>query len=68
MTSRRLKRLIRMRPYRFEDRIASSLAKSSGEREPSEPYGDLVTHLVPIGDFDGPHPFFDLAHKAKVAE
>jgi 3',5'-cyclic AMP phosphodiesterase CpdA len=22
-------------------------------------FGDLVTHLVPIGDFDGPHPFFD---------
>jgi 3',5'-cyclic-AMP phosphodiesterase len=25
------------------------------------PYGDVVTHLVPIGDFDGPHPFFDFA-------
>jgi 3',5'-cyclic-AMP phosphodiesterase len=24
------------------------------------PYGDVVTHLVPIGDFEGPHPF-DLA-------
>jgi len=23
--------------------------------------GALVTHLVPIGDFDGPHPFFDAA-------
>jgi 3',5'-cyclic-AMP phosphodiesterase len=22
------------------------------------PIGDVVTHLVPIGDFDGPHPFF----------
>lgn len=22
-------------------------------------YGELVTHLVPIGDFSGPHPFFD---------
>jgi Icc protein len=21
------------------------------------PYGDVVTHLVPIGDFEGPHPF-----------
>jgi Icc protein len=21
-------------------------------------FGDLVTHQVPIGDFDGPHPFF----------
>jgi 3',5'-cyclic-AMP phosphodiesterase len=21
-------------------------------------FGDVVTHLVPIGDFDGPHPFF----------
>jgi Icc protein len=21
-------------------------------------YGDVVTHIVPIGDFDGPHPFF----------
>ena len=24
-----------------------------------EGYGDVVTHLVPIGDFDGPFPFFD---------
>jgi 3',5'-cyclic AMP phosphodiesterase CpdA len=23
-----------------------------------EPFGYLVTHHVPIGDFDGPHPFF----------
>jgi 3',5'-cyclic AMP phosphodiesterase CpdA len=23
-----------------------------------EPFGHLVTHHVPIGDFDGPHPFF----------
>lgn len=23
-----------------------------------EPFGRLVTHWVPIGDFDGPHPFF----------
>ncbi len=23
-------------------------------------YGDVVTHFVPIGDFDGPHPFFGL--------
>ena len=22
-------------------------------------FGDVVTHLVPIGDFDGPFPFFD---------
>ena len=21
-------------------------------------YGDVVTHIVPIGDFEGPHPFF----------
>ncbi len=25
---------------------------------PGEAYGSVVTHLVPIGDFDGPHPFF----------
>ncbi len=25
---------------------------------PGEAYGNVVTHLVPIGDFDGPHPFF----------
>jgi 3',5'-cyclic AMP phosphodiesterase CpdA len=24
-----------------------------------ESHGGVVTHLVPIGDFDGPHPFFD---------
>jgi 3',5'-cyclic AMP phosphodiesterase CpdA len=24
-----------------------------------EIFGDVVTHLVPIGTFDGPHPFFD---------
>lgn len=23
------------------------------------PFGHLVTHTVPIGEFDGPHPFFD---------
>jgi Icc protein len=26
---------------------------------PSENFGHVVTHWVPIGDFDGPHPFFD---------
>jgi len=25
---------------------------------PGEGFGHLVTHQVPIGDFDGPHPFF----------
>jgi 3',5'-cyclic AMP phosphodiesterase CpdA len=25
---------------------------------PGTGFGDVVTHLVPIGDFDGPHPFF----------
>lgn len=25
---------------------------------PGGEFGELVTHLVPIGDFDGPHPFF----------
>jgi Icc protein len=25
---------------------------------PGEDFGNLVTHQVPIGDFDGPHPFF----------
>jgi 3',5'-cyclic-AMP phosphodiesterase len=25
---------------------------------PGEGFGRLVTHQVPIGDFDGPHPFF----------
>ncbi len=26
---------------------------------PGGPYGQIVTHTVPIGSFDGPHPFFD---------
>jgi 3',5'-cyclic-AMP phosphodiesterase len=26
---------------------------------PGENFGSVVTHWVPIGDFDGPHPFFD---------
>jgi len=26
-------------------------------------FGDVVTHTVPIGDFDGPHPFFDAEGK-----
>jgi 3',5'-cyclic-AMP phosphodiesterase len=25
---------------------------------PAEGFGSVVTHQVPIGDFDGPHPFF----------
>ena len=25
---------------------------------PGNDFGDVVTHFVPIGDFDGPHPFF----------
>lgn len=25
---------------------------------PNAGFGDVVTHVVPIGDFDGPHPFF----------
>jgi 3',5'-cyclic-AMP phosphodiesterase len=25
---------------------------------PGESFGNVVTHQVPIGDFDGPHPFF----------
>jgi 3',5'-cyclic-AMP phosphodiesterase len=25
---------------------------------PGDRFGNLVTHQVPIGDFDGPHPFF----------
>jgi Icc protein len=25
---------------------------------PGEGFGELVTHQVPVGDFDGPHPFF----------
>ena len=28
---------------------------------PGENFGRVVTHLVPIGEFDGPHPFFDAA-------
>jgi Icc protein len=30
---------------------------------PGSGFGDVVTHLVPIGDFDGPHPFFDSGGK-----
>jgi 3',5'-cyclic-AMP phosphodiesterase len=26
---------------------------------PGEHFGKIVTHLVPIGEFDGPYPFFD---------
>ena len=26
---------------------------------PGDPFGNVVTHWVPIGDFGGPHPFFD---------
>lgn len=26
---------------------------------PGDGYGHVATHFVPIGDFDGPHPFFD---------
>ncbi|HZP79887.1 MAG TPA: phosphodiesterase [Pseudolabrys sp.] len=26
---------------------------------PGDGFGSVVTHLVPIGEFDGPHPFFD---------
>jgi 3',5'-cyclic-AMP phosphodiesterase len=25
---------------------------------PGEGFGNLITHHVPIGQFDGPHPFF----------
>jgi len=25
---------------------------------PGERFGSVVTHFVPIGEFDGPHPFF----------
>jgi 3',5'-cyclic-AMP phosphodiesterase len=25
---------------------------------PGERFGNVVTHFVPIGEFDGPHPFF----------
>jgi len=27
-------------------------------RLPGEGFGSVVTHQVPIGNFDGPHPFF----------
>jgi 3',5'-cyclic AMP phosphodiesterase CpdA len=30
---------------------------------PGEGFGSVVTHHVPIGDFDGPHPFFGLDGK-----
>jgi 3',5'-cyclic-AMP phosphodiesterase len=30
---------------------------------PGEGFGSLVTHQVPIGEFDGPHPFFGLDGK-----
>jgi 3',5'-cyclic AMP phosphodiesterase CpdA len=30
---------------------------------PGEGFGSLVTHQVPIGQFDGPHPFFGLDGK-----
>ena len=26
---------------------------------PGDRFGSIVTHFVPIGEFDGPHPFFD---------
>lgn len=26
---------------------------------PGDVFGSVVTHWIPIGDFDGPHPFFD---------
>jgi 3',5'-cyclic AMP phosphodiesterase CpdA len=26
---------------------------------PGEGFGNVVTHQIPIGDFDGPHPFFE---------
>jgi Icc protein len=25
---------------------------------PDQGFGHIVTHLIPIGDFDGPYPFF----------
>ncbi|MGJ5177077.1 phosphodiesterase [Bradyrhizobium oligotrophicum] len=28
---------------------------------PGSGFGTVVTHQIPIGDFDGPHPFFDAA-------
>jgi 3',5'-cyclic-AMP phosphodiesterase len=30
---------------------------------PGDRYGSMVTHQIPIGDFDGPHPFFDAEGK-----
>ena len=27
--------------------------------QPGDGFGRLITHSVPIGDFDGPYPFFD---------
>jgi Icc protein len=30
---------------------------------PGEGFGSVVTHQVPIGDFDGPHPFFGVDGK-----
>lgn len=30
---------------------------------PGDGFGRLVTHSVPIGDFEGPHPFFDASGK-----
>jgi Icc protein len=30
---------------------------------PDGEFGRVVTHLVPIGEFDGPHPFFDRGGK-----
>jgi 3',5'-cyclic-AMP phosphodiesterase len=26
---------------------------------PGDDFGNVVTHPVPIGEFDGPHPLFD---------
>jgi hypothetical protein len=31
----------------------------AGIWQAGEGFGNVVTHYVPIGDFDGPHPFFD---------
>lgn len=28
---------------------------------PGDRFGTVVTHLVPIGEFEGPYPFFDSA-------
>jgi 3',5'-cyclic-AMP phosphodiesterase len=30
---------------------------------PGDNFGSVVTHWVPIGEFDGPHPFFDASGK-----